>query len=360
MKFRVYGITLIGLLIMVSLLSACSAISTQTPKDSTMDPEGTLVVRSVEVVMLESFPVQVSVKIKGELPDGCSTISPVNVQRDTDTMTFAIKLTPVPNEAEACTKQPALFEQAVALDVVDLPAGTYTVDVNGRETTFTLAVDNTLTQDPQGDEVGMYNPASKFCEDQGYTIDMRTDAANGQYGVCMFTDGSECDEWAFFRGECISGTDISKWPEYTNPQYGFSLRIPPDWVSEEIEEPDNTMSGHQLKLIAQPESNRKVEMIISFKKTSEDQMIWPTGTGEGEFDTRNTVSLLGQPVNRNVLVCEKQDMSVYYQQDGGVKRDNLEFALILHYVGLCTDGYSIPAEIQSLADIVVGSIRLLP
>ncbi|MBN1260537.1 MAG: DUF333 domain-containing protein, partial [Anaerolineae bacterium] len=27
----------------------------------------------------------------------------------------------------------------------------------------------------------------------------------GQYGVCIFPDGSECDEWAFFNGACAPG-----------------------------------------------------------------------------------------------------------------------------------------------------------
>jgi heat shock protein HslJ len=34
---------------------------------------------------------------------------------------------------------------------------------------------------------------------------MRTDADGGQYGVCIFADGSECEEWAFFRDECQPG-----------------------------------------------------------------------------------------------------------------------------------------------------------
>jgi len=48
------------------------------------------------------------------------------------------------------------------------------------------------------------NPASVFCEANNYTLDIRT-SAGGQYGVCMFPDGSECDEWQFFRGECTIG-----------------------------------------------------------------------------------------------------------------------------------------------------------
>ncbi|MBN1813159.1 MAG: DUF333 domain-containing protein [Anaerolineae bacterium] len=48
----------------------------------------------------------------------------------------------------------------------------------------------------------MANPASVHCKEQGYTLEIRTDEDGGQYGVCVFPDGTECDEWAFFRGEC--------------------------------------------------------------------------------------------------------------------------------------------------------------
>ncbi len=51
---------------------------------------------------------------------------------------------------------------------------------------------------------GLPNPASAFCEEQGGTVDIR-EGEGGQYGVCVFDDGSECDEWQFFRGECAPG-----------------------------------------------------------------------------------------------------------------------------------------------------------
>jgi putative hemolysin len=57
----------------------------------------------------------------------------------------------------------------------------------------------------QAGQAGLPNPAAVYCEEQGGTIDIREDAQGGQYGVCMFDDGSECDEWAFYRGECQPG-----------------------------------------------------------------------------------------------------------------------------------------------------------
>jgi putative hemolysin len=54
-------------------------------------------------------------------------------------------------------------------------------------------------------DVNIANPAAVYCEKQGYQLETRTDSAGNQYGVCIFTDGSECDEWAYFRGECAPG-----------------------------------------------------------------------------------------------------------------------------------------------------------
>lgn len=49
---------------------------------------------------------------------------------------------------------------------------------------------------------GLPNPASVFCEEQGGVVDIRSEPA-GQVGFCVFPDGSECEEWAYYRGECV-------------------------------------------------------------------------------------------------------------------------------------------------------------
>jgi putative hemolysin len=59
----------------------------------------------------------------------------------------------------------------------------------------------TPTATPTEPAAGLANPASTFCVDQGYQSVIR-DEPGGQKGYCVFPDGSECDEWAFYRGEC--------------------------------------------------------------------------------------------------------------------------------------------------------------
>ena len=61
--------------------------------------------------------------------------------------------------------------------------------------------ETTTTTEPSESPLDMPNPASKFCRDQGYQLEMRTDAS-GTTGYCVFPDGSECEEWAYYRGEC--------------------------------------------------------------------------------------------------------------------------------------------------------------
>ncbi len=46
------------------------------------------------------------------------------------------------------------------------------------------------------------NPASVYCEEQGGKLEIRTDADGGQAGYCTLKDGTECEEWAYYRGEC--------------------------------------------------------------------------------------------------------------------------------------------------------------
>ena len=49
------------------------------------------------------------------------------------------------------------------------------------------------------------NPASLHCVGKGGMLRMERRPDGGQYGVCVFTDNYQCEEWAMFRGECPAG-----------------------------------------------------------------------------------------------------------------------------------------------------------
>jgi hypothetical protein len=81
------------------------------------------------------------------------------------------------------------------------------------------------------------------CEQNGGKLELRTDASGGVAGVCILPDGSECDEWAYYRQECQPG-DSQAYPEptsvetveyaddgciiYRNKELGYSFHYPAD------------------------------------------------------------------------------------------------------------------------------------
>jgi hypothetical protein len=97
-------------------------------------------VNDIKILLLESFPVQVHVVARGEHPDSCTKVDKVTTSREGDTF-FVTITTSRPADA-MCAQVMTPFEEVVALDVVGLKAGVYTVDVNGVRDTFELQTDN--------------------------------------------------------------------------------------------------------------------------------------------------------------------------------------------------------------------------
>jgi putative hemolysin len=49
------------------------------------------------------------------------------------------------------------------------------------------------------------NPASQNCVARGGMLRIESRPDGGQYGVCIFEDNRQCEEWAMFRGACPVG-----------------------------------------------------------------------------------------------------------------------------------------------------------
>jgi putative hemolysin len=60
------------------------------------------------------------------------------------------------------------------------------------------------TSDPSISLTQLANPASENCVANGGCPVIET-APAGQYGVCLFEDNRQCEEWAMLRGACPMG-----------------------------------------------------------------------------------------------------------------------------------------------------------
>ena len=62
--------------------------------------------------------------------------------------------------------------------------------------------DTEISEGSVPEDTQIANPASVYCEDNDGTVEIITLEDGSQIGYCIFPDGTECEEWAYFRGEC--------------------------------------------------------------------------------------------------------------------------------------------------------------
>jgi putative hemolysin len=223
------------------------------------------------------------------------------------------------------------------------------------------------------------NPASVYCVEQGYRLEIRTATDGSQSGACIFADGSECDEWAFYRGEC--GPDgvgpvqtatatpaltplptveggYADWQTFQHAEYGFTFAYPPSWVVRLDDDPISTLFEHAL--FVQPTAEAApLHLRVVFRRVGEDVLLWPTGVGEGEFIERGPVPFVGGELKRVVLVCQGLDQAVWYRSvpGGEIEHGGVEFSFILMRVGTCADGIGLAPAEQSIANMIVTSFH---
>ncbi|HEX6033348.1 MAG TPA: SH3 domain-containing protein [Anaerolineales bacterium] len=131
------------MILIAMFLAACMPLTaTPTPPPiKTEEPgipvTGVAVVQSVQIQILETEPLQVNAIVRGQLPDaGCTTIDAIDQLRDGNT--FRISLATTTDPLAVCAPAVTPFEQVIPLDVKDLPAAKYVVNVNNIETSFEL------------------------------------------------------------------------------------------------------------------------------------------------------------------------------------------------------------------------------
>ena len=107
---------------------------------------GTAVVEAVDIVILESFPVQIHAVATGYLPDGCTRVEEESIAIVHEDDMFNVSIGTIRPKDMACTEAIVPFEQTVILDVYGLKKGVYTVNINGIESSFELSTDNIITE----------------------------------------------------------------------------------------------------------------------------------------------------------------------------------------------------------------------
>jgi len=106
-------------------------------------PNSLVQVKNIDIQVMESFPLQVSVSVDGIKSVPCVDLLSPAVSYADDTFTVVLAESNL-GPAESCIAVTDPFTTSISLDVRDLPAGTYSVNVNGVSDEFTFDTDNSI------------------------------------------------------------------------------------------------------------------------------------------------------------------------------------------------------------------------
>ncbi|HTP08735.1 MAG TPA: hypothetical protein VMP08_10815 [Anaerolineae bacterium] len=180
-------------------------------------------VQDVQIQIGVGSPIPLDAFISAELPDICAQLAEVKVtQKD---FTFDITLRVTPGTHEECFRDTLPFRMVVPLNMLNQPAGTYTVNVNGASTKFQWPTQPTVTP-----ESGMTVPA----------------------------------EWETYRNDAIH----------------FEIDYPPGWIVEESGDTDILWSekpigpGHdgvpnnvvKIDIVTEPNTTTTLEELVQRQK----------------------------------------------------------------------------------------------
>ena len=132
-----YGIRMSAIVLLLGMCKPPGSTGSDNHTGNTPIPAqpGLLQVNQVEVLVAESMPPQVSVRVQGVLEDGCARLGTINQQRTGATITVTI--TTQRSGATVCALVAQHVDQTTRLEGVFSP-GEYIVRVNGVERTFRI------------------------------------------------------------------------------------------------------------------------------------------------------------------------------------------------------------------------------
>lgn len=157
-------------------LTACATLGDNTMPTSTPSPQapeleaGTAEIETMEVVVTDTTPVQVYVKVTGNLPDSCTQLGDPSARFD-GTSAYVVEIPTTRDPQAICAETPVPYDVLVPLDVVARPAGIYTITAGDQTGEFTLAVDNVMSgeaafpecPEATGETQAFVNQEAGFC-----------------------------------------------------------------------------------------------------------------------------------------------------------------------------------------------------
>lgn len=144
---------------------------------------------------------------------------------------------------------------------------------------------------------------------------------------------------------------------YTNSEYGFTLNYPSTWTADEVNGDEFVGPGSRSVQF----SRDTVKLVIGYRGAGEGAAIGGSGAPAGEPEIRGSVHVVGQDVDRHVIVFEgKEKVVTYGQPETPISAGGLEFAPRLDdFAQVAFEDVELSQSVQDDADMILNSLALI-
>ena len=181
---------------------------------------------------------------------------------------------------------------------------------------FLAACEKTPTNNPVSNEdenVGIANPASVFCVNNWGTLIPQEDEG-GQYALCQLADGSVCEEWEFYRGECGNQENVVYEEENNNVE---EENVVYEEENNNVEE--NSEPASDMRTSLSLEDLEEIDRVLFPKSYTYESYVWTdeSQSSNGEYYYPEDVdhSLLlpvhAAMANREIVSSSIEDGMIY-------------------------------------------------
>lgn len=115
------------LLILTLFIAACTPAA---PPDQSGEDRGPIYIAEAQLLIMESFPVQISLQITGELPTPCDELVSSIAQPDAQNR-IKVQLGSIPNSPAPCIQVLEPFSISLPINMQGAADGIYSVWLNG-------------------------------------------------------------------------------------------------------------------------------------------------------------------------------------------------------------------------------------
>ncbi len=199
------------------------------------------------------------------------------------------------------------------------------------------------------------NPASVYCREKGNENVSRASPDGGQYGVCVFPDGSECPDFEYYEGRCKPGdyqvapTPVIHQPRFMDQEYGF--------VMETEKECDYEGWPNKVIFNCFPEASEPFSLFVGFGWAGEEIQPLNIAVDISDFQDGGTFALLGQDVPKKLLVVNGKVKQVAYGPNLEVGDLRLSIWLVVREDDM--GQIDITQEVQAQAERILSTFSLL-